>query len=242
VNRFIGTAGWSLRTEWTKYFPTTGTHLERYATRFNAVEINSSFYRSHRQSTYARWADSVPANFRFAVKIPKQITHLRRLLDSESELERFTTEISGLGEKLGAVLVQLPPSLIFEEAVAKQFFDSLRTRLTASIVCEPRHPTWFTPQVESLFAELRIGRVAADPCVVSAAAEPGGYRATEYFRWHGSPRMYYSSYEDIVLQGLARQISGAGSNVKDVWCIFDNTAEGAASKNALRLQELLGSG
>src|SRR5882757_510271 len=82
---WIGCAGWSIPTHLADRFPATGTHLERYASRFNAVEINSSFYRPHQTKTYSRWADSTPADFRFSVKLPQEITHRRRLVDAENE-------------------------------------------------------------------------------------------------------------------------------------------------------------
>src|ERR1700761_7871846 len=108
---FVGCAGWNLRKELVESFPLDGTHLQRYAARLNCVEINSSFYRSHRKTTYERWAASTPADFRFSVKLPKHITHVCRLVDVERHIRQFVDETSGLGSKLGPILVQLPPSL-----------------------------------------------------------------------------------------------------------------------------------
>src|SRR6476620_9198879 len=89
---YVGCAGWSIPKEHAGRFPAGGSHLERYAGRFNAVEINSSFYRPHRPETYARWAASVPESFQFAVKIPKEMTHTRRLRDVADPLARFLSE------------------------------------------------------------------------------------------------------------------------------------------------------
>lgn len=239
----VGCAGWSLRKELAEFFPRDGTHLERYAQRFNAVEINSSFYRPHRHSTYVRWAESVPPGFRFAVKMPKQITHLKRLVDADAEVERFRSEISGLGEKLGAVLVQLPPSLAFQQHTAEQFFRHFRATLAAPLACEPRHRSWFEPAAEEFLATSGISRVAADPAVVPAASQPGGDGPIAYFRWHGSPRIYYSSYDDATLRELSARLLEAADTVDVTWCIFDNTAEGEALRNAIQLGQLLrGSG
>src|SRR3954449_13476072 len=105
---WIGTAGWSIPKEHAAPFPPTRSHLERYGAVFNAVEINSSFYRPHRRATYERWAASVRDGFRFAVKMPKAITHERRLRDAGELLNRFLSEVAGLGPKLGPLLVQLP--------------------------------------------------------------------------------------------------------------------------------------
>src|SRR6187455_1643415 len=104
---YVGVAGWPIPKPHAGLFPETGSHLQRYAARFNAVEINSSFYRPHRPATYARWAASVPPDFRFAVKVPREITHRRRLVEVDDLLERFPGEATHLGEKLGPLLVQL---------------------------------------------------------------------------------------------------------------------------------------
>lgn len=232
----IGTAGWSLPRDQRDAFGPGGSILERYATRLNAVEINSSFYRPHRAATYERWAASVPNDFRFAVKMPRTITHERRLGDVEEPLDRFLAEVQGLGTKLGLLLLQLPPSLVLDGAVAKRFFAALRARFAGAVVCEPRHASWFTPQGTALLERARVARAAVDPAPVAAAAQSGGDPGIAYFRWHGSPRIYYSDYDDARLAALAAQLREAGAQV---WCIFDNTARGAATKNARTLQALM---
>jgi uncharacterized protein YecE (DUF72 family) len=154
----IGCAGWSLPRSEQAEFPVEGSHLERYASRFDGVEINSSFHRPHRPSTYERWSASVPSSFRFSVKVPKAITHGLRLQQACELLESFLTEAAGLGDKLGCLLVQLPPSLSFEPAVVADFFADLRSRSSRSslpVACEPRHPSWFAPQVDSFLARSR---------------------------------------------------------------------------------------
>jgi uncharacterized protein YecE (DUF72 family) len=228
---FIGCAGWSIPKEEKPHLPGSGSHLERYATRFSAVEINSSFYRPHRNSTYARWAASVPEDFRFAVKVPKTITHTARLKDSSRLIGEFLSEAAGLGEKLGCLLVQLPPSLVFEPETARRFFDELRTATEVPVAFEPRHATWFAASAGTLLEEFRIARVAADPAPVSAASEPGGWRGLTYRRLHGSPKMYYSAYSHEFLAKLARELAHAAST-GPAWCIFDNTAAGFAMPNA----------
>jgi uncharacterized protein YecE (DUF72 family) len=228
----IGTAGWSIPTRFADAFPGEGTHLQRYSRLFDAAEINSSFHRPHRPATYARWAASVPDGFRFAVKVPKAITHALRLAGAEPALDRFAAETAGLGDRLGPVLVQLPPKLAFEADLAAPFFGQLRARFPGPCVCEPRHPSWFDPDADALLAALEVARVAADPARVPAAAEPGGWRGLAYYRLHGAPRTYYSAYEDDQLATLAARIR---AHAGPVWCIFDNTASGAAAGNALDL-------
>jgi uncharacterized protein YecE (DUF72 family) len=229
---FVGTAGWSIPKAHAGGFLTEGSHLVRYAAQFNAVEINSSFYRPHRRSTYERWARTVPQNFRFAVKVPKAITHEARLVAPESVLDRFLGEVAGLGDRLGPLLVQLPPSLAFDEKITTVFFAAMRDRFSGSIVCEARHPTWFVADaIEQLLTDHRVARVAADPAVVPTAANPGGWDRLVYYRLHGSPRLYYSAYPPEYLDRLVMNLNAA-ARTAEVWCIFDNTASGAAIANA----------
>ena len=235
----VGTAGWSLPREHQGAFPAEGTHLQRYAGRLPAVEINSSFYRPHRPTTYERWAASVPADFRFAVKVPRAITHEHRLADAGDLLDAFLAQAGALGDRLGCLLVQLPPSLAFDEAVALPFFASLRARHRGPVALEPRHATWFDAGVDALLVEHAVSRVGADPARVPEAAETGGWRDVAYVRLHGSPRIYYSQYDAAWLDALARRLRALGRTAHDVWCIFDNTALGAASGNALALLERL---
>jgi uncharacterized protein YecE (DUF72 family) len=190
----VGTAGWSIPRQHGAAFPGEDTHLERYARQLCAVEINSSFYRPHRPATYARWAASVAPGFRFAVKLPREITHDRRLLDTAVPLGRFLSEVGALGDRLGPLLVQLPPSLRFDEGLIGAFFLELRAGFHGHVVCEPRHASWFTDEVDALLTHYAVTRVAADPAVVPRAARPGGWPGLVYHRLHGSPQMYYSPY------------------------------------------------
>lgn len=237
----VGCAGWSLPRAMWPQFPTAGTHLQRYAAHFNAVEINSSFYRPHQPATYARWADSVPENFRFSVKLPKTITHQQRLVNCGGLLDTFLAQASCLGERLGCLLVQLPPSLAFEADSVAEFLRALRERHAGPVALEPRHASWFTAAAEALLDAWQIARVLADPVVDEAGRLPGGFSGLVYVRLHGSPRMYYSAYERPFLDALVVRLDMAASSGASVWCIFDNTAEGAAVPDALyTLQRLTG--
>ncbi|HYW15520.1 MAG TPA: DUF72 domain-containing protein [Allosphingosinicella sp.] len=232
----IGTAGWSIPASATDHFPSEGSSLERYSGRLHCAEINSSFHRSHRLDTWRRWASSVPEGFRFSAKLSKEITHKRKLTDFEEPLAAALAEMEGLGDRLEILLVQLPPSLAFDPAVAEGFFAALRARWDRQIVCEPRHASWFEPDADSLLEDRRIARVAADPAKVPAAAEPGGWSGLAYYRLHGSPVMYRSSYDDGRLEAYAARMAAAAV---PTWCIFDNTASSLATGDALKLQRLL---
>ncbi len=231
----IATVGWGIPRTLSEKFPERGSSLERYADVLNGVEINSTFYRSHKPSTFARWAASVPENFRFSVKAPREITHVKRLVDCDAAVAKFFDETGYLGAKRGPILMQLPPSLPFDCATAEAFFTLLRHRYSGPAACEPRHPSWFDPEADALLRTYRISRVAADPAPVPQAARPGGFDGLIYFRLHGSPRIYYSAYSQQDLDDAATKLSGGAAIER--WCVFDNTASGAALPNALDLRE-----
>lgn len=224
-------------------FQGQGSHLERYACRLSAVEINSSFYRPHQPATYARWAASVPQNFRFSIKLPKAITHERRLRNGEGLLADFLAQAGQLGDKLGCLLVQLPPSLRLDVSVADAFFAMVRSGHGGAVVLEPRHASWFGPEGAALMKRHRIGLVKADPAPCAGAgwslssAGAADLASVDsgiaYYRLHGSPRIYYSDYGEAYLLALTERLTDDARQVDEVWCVFDNTAEGFALVNAL---------
>ncbi len=230
----VGCAGWNIPQQVAAHFASRGSHLERYSQGFNCCEINSSFYRPHKKETWERWASSVPAEFRFSVKAPKTITHEARLTCSSEVLSAFLDQIKCLGEKLGPVLIQLPPSLELDHARARLFLSLLRGRFSGDVVWEPRHASWFEDQSNDLLKEFHIARVAADPACVPASGRPGGLATLAYFRLHGSPRRYFSAYSGDYLNVLAAQLASLAAGAR-VWCVFDNTASGSAAENALEL-------
>ena len=278
VGRLLtGTAGWTIPRAEQHAFAEGASHLARYAGTFPVVEINSSFYRSHKAATYQRWRDSVPDAFQFSVKLPKAITHELRLIGTAPLIDLFIEETSNLGDKLGCILVQLPPSLAFNADDARSFFEALRSRHGGPIALEPRHATWFGDEAGAMLSTYRTARVVADPPIVIASAasddlasdnvaSPRGKRRVKdsiatvppptrareasardphhasapvaYFRLHGAPRMYYSAYEVDWLERLAATVCAQLVRNADVWCIFDNTALGAATGNARMLQAL----
>ena len=236
----IGTAGWSIPRQYAERFPADGTSLERYATCFNAAEINSSFHRPHRPATWGRWRESVPADFRFSVKLPKEITHQRKLIDAAEPLDRFMDQVQLLREKLAVLLVQLPPKLSFDAKIARAFFAALAERSSVQVACEPRHLSWFDAEADQLLAKLNIARVAADPALCPAAAVADRWSPLAYFRLHGSPKMYRSPYGDRV-HGYAEELRRALDAGREAWCIFDYTASSAAMGDALALMDELSS-
>ncbi len=231
----VGCAGWSLPKADAASFPVEGSHLERYAAVFPMVEINSSFYRPHRPATYAKWSACVPEDFRFAVKVPRAITHDARMEDVEPLLVQFAAEAGELGEKLGCLLVQLPPKFGFVDETARTFFRQLHAIFGTTIAFEARHPSWFSDAATELLVESRVTRVIADP----AAGQPGPHVPTSsdavYVRLHGTPRIYYSRYSPEYVESVRRELDRQRAAGRTCWCVFDNTAAFEAVPNALQL-------
>ena len=244
----VGTAAWSIPRAEAESFPGEGTHLERYARVMNCCEINSSFYRSHRVETYVRWAEQTPPGFRFSVKLPRSITHDARLRRARAPLRQFLGEVAGLGDRLGPLLVQLPPSFAFEARSVRSFFDVLaEEHAGGAVVLEARHASWFTAVADRALVAAQVSRVAADPARYAAAAEPGGWLGPDgdgrgallYYRWHGSPHMYWSAYGADWLAARAEEQQTRWHADAERWCIFDNTAAGHALTNALQFRARL---
>lgn len=234
----VGCAGWALSAAVGSSFPAEGTHLERYARVFSCVEINSSFYRSHQAKTYSRWGRSVPDDFRFSVKMPRTITHDAGLRHCEPALAAFLEEISALEARLGCILIQLPPSLVLDIEVATRFFRFLRNLTHAPVVCEPRHASWFNAQGDAVLREADVSAVWAHPSPV-AGAELSPNPKLRYLRLHGAPHVYYSAYDDAFIHDVASMMRLSATEERDTWCIFDNTARGAAIPNAFALMDKL---
>jgi uncharacterized protein YecE (DUF72 family) len=235
----VGTAGWANPPEERDHRSHGQSHLQYYATHFNAVEINSSFHRSHARKTYERWAASTPAGFQFSVKAPRTVTHESGLKHCRPEMRQFLQAAAGLGPKLKVILVQTPASLAFERRTAARFFTPLTDSGMARIVIEPRHPSWFTTGAQATLCQLNISRVVADPARCKGAEQPLDCAQFVYYRLHGSPRMYYSAYTEEYLATLSKQMRALRSASREVWCMFDNTARHESWGNALRLRQLL---
>ena len=247
-NVYIGVAGWSLpspiyepRPGFAPKLPLArfgegGSHLERYARVYGAVEVNSTFYRMHEAKTFERWAKSVPPGFRFSVKLAKEITHDLGLAARSEPLSRFLAPVRALGPAMGPLLIQLPPSRAFDARRAGAFFRLLRKQYEGAAVLEARHESWFEPPASKLLTKHGVHRVIADPAPIEI--EPGPEDRLVYYRLHGSPRMYYSGYEPAFLDELAAKIATLRKR-SEVWAIFDNTAAGFAHGDALGLIDRL---
>jgi uncharacterized protein YecE (DUF72 family) len=171
------------------------------------------------------------------VKLPKEITHKRKLTDCDDLLDAFIAETSELGQKLGTYVVQLAPSHAFDPNIASAFLKLLRARYKGGLACEARHASWFTAEASEILEEYSTTRVGADPPLFAGGEISEPYGGFFYYRWHGAPRTYYSAYDAARLKEFAAIVRDTSAG--EAWCIFDNTASGAALPNALDLFELL---
>lgn len=237
---YIGTAGWAIPPGSRDLIIGEGSHLERYSRFLNAVEINSSFYRDHKPETYRRWAESVPSDFQFAVKLNKYFTRERGLTVAGDELKQVVDGYLELGDKLGTLLIQTPGRVKFQPSIADRFFNELRHGYDGEVVFEPRHRSWATQEAVDLLAGYGINKVLADPepCPLSKKLRSQLEYVT-YFRLHGTPEMYKSRYSIEIIQRIAAKIKELTAQGGEVWCIFDNTTYGYATENALELTYLL---
>lgn len=236
---YIGTAAWTIPRDVKSDFSSIGSQLQQYSRKLNAVEINTSFYKDHKATTYQRWYSTVPAHFRFSVKLSKFFTHEQRLKKGEKNLAENLASIMNLKEKLGVLVVQLPPTLEFSPEATQLFFTELRSTYKGPIAFEPRHPTWNSPQACEIQIQHHISRVIADPAPLGNNKELAPVGGIIYYRLHGSPVMYKSNYQISRLQIYAREMQKYLKQAPQVWCIFDNTTYGHATSNALTLTRFI---
>jgi uncharacterized protein YecE (DUF72 family) len=236
---YVGTSGWLYR-DWASDFYAgvpSRAWLKSYAERFDAVEVNGTFYREIRPAILERWRLETPARFRFSLKAHRYLTHVKRLQFEPESLERQKTSASMLGEKLAAMLWQLPPSLRYDLPRLDAFLALLRLWPEVRHAMEFRHPSWFRDEAAEALA--RGGHAV---CLSDAATWPLWDRvATDavYVRLHGHEQTYRSNYSDCALADWAKRIGSWRSEQRTVHVYFDNTAAGAAWRNALRLREML---
>lgn len=205
---FIATAGWSIPGTVAGRFAQEGSGLSRYASVFSGVEINSTFYRRHQEATFARWAEAVPRGFRFAVKMPRTITHESAMKDVGEGFALFLQDISPLADKRGPLLCQLPPSLAFDAERMDRAFATMRWMDQGIIVIEARHGSWAGEEALALLDTYSLRRVLADPAPVWPV-ETFDDRPF-YVRLHGKPKVYHSSYTAAEITAFAELLAPGG--------------------------------
>ncbi|HEY1842963.1 MAG TPA: DUF72 domain-containing protein [Mycobacterium sp.] len=237
----IGTSGWSYDHWLNVLYPpklAPARRLSRYVEEFDTVELNASFYRWPKDSTFAGWREQLPAGFAMSVKAHRGLTHYRRLASVGPWIERFESCWQTLGDRSGVLLVQLHPEQRRDDARLDGFLSAMPSAIRVAM--ELRHPSWDEPEVYALLESRGAAYV-----VMSGAGLPCIPRATTdlvYVRMHGPDpdAMYAGSYSPDELLGWAEQIGQWSSEGRDVWMYFNNDPHGHAVRNARVLQGLLG--
>ena len=246
---FVGTSGWNYADWKGPFYPENLPRtkwLEYSARNLWTIEVNATFYHEMKESTYKKWRESTPPGFCLAVKASRFITHIRRLRDVEEPLKRFLGSVSALGDKLGPVLFQLPPSLAFDAATLEEFGTALHNATQSSdyslpagtrYVIEPRHASWMEDEALACLRRLGIGFCISD----TGGRYPYREAVTSdfaYIRLHGPTTLYASSYSDAQLKAWATRIASLNT---DVYIYFDNSFKAYAPHNALELKRLVDS-
>jgi uncharacterized protein YecE (DUF72 family) len=234
----IGTSGWHYDHWRSRFYPeklAKAKWLEFYATNFTTVELNNSFYRLPSEAAFTTWRDSSPANFTFAVKVSRFITHIKRLRDAEEAVEKFITRAQILGEKLGPLLYQLPPNMHRDDERLESFLPILPQGMKH--VIEFRHQSWLEEPVFKILHKYNIGLCVFDMPSLSCPLEATADFA--YIRFHGSTGLYWSCYSDEELADWAKRLADLVMNLKAVYIYFNNDAEAFAVRNAMTLRGYL---
>ena len=235
----IGCSGFSYK-EWRGEFYPKGLAqkdwLAYYAEHFNTLELNVTFYRFPTLPLLKNFHDKVPEGFLFSVKVPRIITHLKKFTDTHQTMQDFYALLQhGLGEKLGVVLFQLPPSITYSEEVLERIISHTNPQFKNAV--EFRHESWWREDVKAILAANNVSfcgvsfpKISFDDAVANTPVC--------YYRFHGVPVLFYSAYEEAFIQKIFDQINGS-AQAKDIYVYFNNTASGAAISNAKYLQKLV---
>jgi uncharacterized protein YecE (DUF72 family) len=235
---YIGTSGWHYDHWRHLFYPDRlpkAKWLEFYARHFTTVELNNTFYRLPSEEAFANWRHSTPANFAFAVKVSRFITHIKRLKDSQEPVDTFLGRAKILNQKLGPLLYQLPPSMHRDDGRLESFLSILPSELKH--VFEFRHESWLDDGVFEILRRHNAGLCVFDmpdfSCPLVATAD------FAYIRFHGSTGLYSSCYSGEELAEWARRLVGLAPEVKEVYIYFNNDTEAFAVKNAMTLGDYL---
>lgn len=237
---YIGTSGWSYAAWKDRFYRGVARKdwLPFCAQRFTGLEINASFYRLQDAATFERWRTQTPEGFRFALKANRYLTHNRKLNAPQASVALERRRAAHLGEKLAAVIWQLPGNLRCHDDRLAQFLLALRAWPEVRHAIEFRHRSWFNATVAQ---SLSAAGVAV--CQSDAADWPMWTEITTdlvYVRLHGHTRTYASAYSSAHLQRWAEAVRGWSRDGRTVHVYFDNDAEGAAPRDALRLLDMIG--
>lgn len=237
---FIGTSGWTYGHWKGNFYPAdlpVSQWFSFYCSRFNAVEINATFYRRFQDTTYLKWYEKTPPGFCFVLKVPKIITHRKYIQDCFDEIREFSRQAMLLKEKLGCILLQLPPGLKRDKERLEKALDAFSGPIRLAV--EFRHASWYDDAVTELLYQRGISFVNADS--PKKAIDFSLKTAFPYLRFHGRTGWYNSDYTEEELRKVAAYLAGfALRRDQPCFAFFNNDFGGFAPRNALRLIELTG--
>ncbi|MFJ6938286.1 DUF72 domain-containing protein [Streptomyces sp. NPDC101132] len=234
----VGTSGWQYR-DWRGVLYPPGCPqrlwLEEYARSFPTVESNNAFYRLPEEHTFAAWRERTPDGFVMAVKASRYLTHIRRLRDPAEPVDRLMTRCAGLGDRLGPVLLQLPPTLRGDPAALDACLACFPAGVRVAV--EPRHPSWWTDEVR----EVLESRSAA-LCWADRDSRPVAplWRTADwgYLRLHEGRARPWPRYGRAALRSWAARLADTWPRTADVYAYFNNDPGGAAVENARTFTDL----
>jgi len=234
----VGCSGWQYKHWRAEFYPAelpVGSWFEHYASVFDTVEINNSFYRLPERETFAAWRRRAPTRFLFAVKASRYLTHMKKLKDPEEPLTRFFTRVRALGKRLGPVLYQLPPGWKLDQSRLEHFLHALPRGVRQ--VLEFRDPSWYAAEVLSLLERHGVALCLHDmPGSATGRERVGPF---VYVRFHGAGGTYSGSYPDDRLHGWADWLHTQRAAGVDVFAYFNNDVGGHAPRNAVTLRRSL---
>jgi uncharacterized protein YecE (DUF72 family) len=234
----IGTSGWNYEHWKGNFYPMDLSQkiwLEFYTETFSTVELNNSFYRLPEKATFEKWRERTPEGFLFSVKANRYITHMKRLKDPDKSLSKFLKNIKGLGNKLGPVLFQLPPSFACNHDRLIEFLEALPEK--GRYTFEFRNQGWFNEKTLGLLTRYR-----AAFCIYQLAGTLSPEAVTTdfvYIRLHGPGGAYRGEYNSKTLEGWAITIMDWIGQGKEIFCYFDNDEHGYAVKDAIKLKRMI---
>jgi uncharacterized protein YecE (DUF72 family) len=231
----VGCSGWAYK-HWRGLFYPEGLPqkrwFERYAEEFDTVEINNSFYRLPPCETFARWRDQAPAGFCYAVKANRFLTQAKKLLDCEEPMERMMAAVRCLGDRLGPMLYQLPPTLKLNLERLESFLRLVPGDVAS--VFEFRDPSWYVPEVYALLDRHGAGFCVHD--MRGSATERIAVGKLAYVRFHGATGKYWGRYSREAVESWAEWVVGQAREGRSAWCYFNNDIHGAAIEDARALK------
>ncbi|MEN6455525.1 MAG: DUF72 domain-containing protein [Prolixibacteraceae bacterium] len=240
---FIGTSGWSY-THWADIFYPPGIkpiqYLEYYLTRFNCVEINSSFYHLPRRTTVESWMKRTPESFWFCPKLSRFITHQKRLKDIDEPLEFFFNVFEAMKVRTGPVLIQLPPGMKYDEVRIRDVLDLFRKKYSNyRFAFEVRHQSWISDSFFNLLREYQAALVFADSGNRFLPFHEEITTDMVYLRFHGPGDLYASEYSEYDLALYAEKIHRWLDRDLQVWAFFNNDCNGYSVRNAELLKTII---